>query len=399
MHKFIASTVLGALLVLSSVPASFAAQKPLTFVRRAEAVMVLLKHAGIPVNTDDRIGSTYPDVLDGQWYVPYVLRGVELEMLEAEKETGLIYPHKSVSRGEFLMMMTKAFDLTTNIPYQFADIQPDSEAANYAGLAWRYNLFRDTSAPDMLDPERRISHQEAIDVIFRLLNAEPSLQPTPHMFPVHSAATEEESNSSLLKSLVDTFRPAADEETHETARPIIPTIQSVKLAVLQLIRTKTSLADTTRREMIDAINRVRKQYNVAPVYSNPHLELSAQRHAKDMYRRGYFSHYTPEGKSYVDRIKTTGYLSIDPHACSCGRSVNTSGPSHIIATQNQCTCQPIFSLGENIAKGQLSVEQVMQEWLDSPNHRMNILRPQFNEVGIGLFGDIWVQNFGRLDVP
>ncbi len=129
MRKFVASTVLSAFLVIIIAPAVRADSKPVTFVRRAEAVMVLLKHAGVTVNMEAKVGNTYPDVLDGQWYVPYVVRGVELGMLTAEKETGLIYPHKSVSRAEFLEMMTKAFDLTTNIPYQFSDIEKDSPHA------------------------------------------------------------------------------------------------------------------------------------------------------------------------------------------------------------------------------------------------------------------------------
>ena len=60
------------------------------------------------------------------------------------------------------------------------------------------------------------------------------------------------------------------------------------------------------------------------------------------------------------------------------------------------------AIGENIAEGQTSVEEVMDTWMHSPGHRRNILDPDFKELGIGLaFGNSaggwrveWAQAFG-----
>lgn len=184
----------------------------------------------------------------------------------------------------------------------------------------------------------------------------------------------------------------------------ISTPNTVKMILLRLIRSKASLAAQTRNDLIHAVNEERAKFKLTPVKSNYYLEVSAQRHAKDMADRGYFSHYTPEGLSYVDRIRAGGYLDIHPNSCSCVQRFDLSGESHIknqgpdfiVIDQQECKCEPIFSLGENLAKGQLSVQQVMEDWMNSPNHRRNILRPEFEEIGIGLFEDEWVQNFGRL---
>ena len=62
-----------------------------------------------------------------------------------------------------------------------------------------------------------------------------------------------------------------------------------------------------------------------------------------------------------------------------------------------CTCTPRFALGENIAKGQKTVKQVMDEWMGSHDHRANIIHGAFDEVGIGIVGDVWVQDFGRVE--
>jgi uncharacterized protein YkwD len=73
-------------------------------------------------------------------------------------------------------------------------------------------------------------------------------------------------------------------------------------------------------------------------------------------------------------------------------------PNSTIAETEICRCRPKFAVGENIAVGQLTPKEVMKDWMNSPGHRKNILHSEFAEIGIGLFGDYWVQNFGRMDV-
>ena len=57
-------------------------------------------------------------------------------------------------------------------------------------------------------------------------------------------------------------------------------------------------------------------------------------------------------------------------------------------------------LGENLAGGQTSPQQVVQAWMDSKSHRDNILNKQFKEIGIvyyyqsnSKFKHYWVQHF------
>lgn len=57
-------------------------------------------------------------------------------------------------------------------------------------------------------------------------------------------------------------------------------------------------------------------------------------------------------------------------------------------------------LGENLAGGQTSPQQVVQAWMDSKTHRDNILSKQFTEIGIvyyyqsnSKFKHYWVQHF------
>ena len=59
------------------------------------------------------------------------------------------------------------------------------------------------------------------------------------------------------------------------------------------------------------------------------------------------------------------------------------------------------AIGENIAAGQLEIEEVHQGWLDSPGHCRNIMNPLFTEVGAACvtgvdtdYGTYWAVVFG-----
>ena len=107
-----------------------------------------------------------------------------------------------------------------------------------------------------------------------------------------------------------------------------------------------------------------------PCAPNPELDQAAQRHAEDMLARHYFAHESPEGETVRERARAAGY---DWRA-----------------------------IGENIAEGQLSVDEVMDTWMHSPPHRRNILDRDFKELGVGLalgksgggWQVEWVQTFG-----
>lgn len=84
-------------------------------------------------------------------------------------------------------------------------------------------------------------------------------------------------------------------------------------------------------------------------------------HAADMARHNYFEHLDLSGNSPADRVRAVGYSE--------------------------------RLVGENIAYGPKSVEEVVQGWLDSPGHCENIMDPRFAEMGIA-FASGQVQRHG-----
>ena len=126
-----------------------------------------------------------------------------------------------------------------------------------------------------------------------------------------------------------------------------------------------------RRELLAAINRERAAHRLRPLRAHPQLELAAQGHADDMLKRGYYGHASPEGAMVLERTRLIGY--------------------------------PALTVGENIAKGQTSVSEVVEGWMGSPEHRRNILDPFFRETGFGIAirrapqreQVLWVNVFGE----
>lgn len=132
-----------------------------------------------------------------------------------------------------------------------------------------------------------------------------------------------------------------------------------------------------KQHVTDGVNMERAKQGIAPLRYHTDLETSAQQHAADMKLRNYFSHENPEGQRSGDRIKETGYGVINAQTCRCSYKVY---------------------LGENIAKGQSTVEQVIREWMESPSHREAMLSKDYQEIGVGIIDDIWVLNFGSVDI-
>jgi len=117
--------------------------------------------------------------------------------------------------------------------------------------------------------------------------------------------------------------------------------------------------------MIADVNRIRVAAGVPPLARDPKMAVMARAYAHDMGARRYFGHYNPEKQSLVDRFDMAG-----------------------IAYQ--------FA-GENIAFVQSETE-AMDGFLKSPDHRANILSPDYTRIGVGIivthgYGTIYVQEF------
>lgn len=123
-------------------------------------------------------------------------------------------------------------------------------------------------------------------------------------------------------------------------------------------------ADTGQQQrVVELVNEQRANAGCGPVTADQRLAEAATGHSSDMATRGYFSHTTPEGVTFDQRIKKAGHPSAG---------------------------------AENIAQGQRSAEQVMDAWMKSDGHKRNILNCSLKSIGVGIDdgGSTWTQDFG-----
>jgi|RhiMetdeSRZDD1v2_1073273.scaffolds.fasta_scaffold710055_2 uncharacterized protein YkwD len=135
---------------------------------------------------------------------------------------------------------------------------------------------------------------------------------------------------------------------------------------------------TLVRATLCVLNAERARHDLRPLRLNRRLGRAARRHSRAMARKRFFSHTSPNGATFVDRIRRTGYLS----------------GAHT------------WHIGENIAygSGDLSAPRAIgTAWMNSPSHRENILNPSYKSIGIGIAlgtpsgdgGATYTTDFGR----
>jgi uncharacterized protein YkwD len=119
------------------------------------------------------------------------------------------------------------------------------------------------------------------------------------------------------------------------------------------------------QEMYKMVNTARIKNGLDPVFFDEALADVARAHSRDMFARGYFSHYTPDGTSPFDRMKAANI--------------------------------EFGFAGENLALAP-STDLAMQGLMNSPGHRANILNTHFHKIGIGvidggIYGEMFSQEF------
>jgi len=91
------------------------------------------------------------------------------------------------------------------------------------------------------------------------------------------------------------------------------------------------------------------------------LVRAARIKSQDMQDKGYFAHTSPNGTTPWDLIKGQGVT--------------------------------YKTAGENIAKGYMTSDAAEQGFMNSPGHKANILNTNFTQVGIGIAGTLYTQEF------
>lgn len=131
--------------------------------------------------------------------------------------------------------------------------------------------------------------------------------------------------------------------------------------------------NTFEAQVLHLTNAFRQQNGLQALKYNTKLAMAAESHSQSMALQDFFSHTSVSGASPFDRMRAAGY-------------------NYAYAA-------------ENIAVGYTTPEAVVQGWINSPGHKVNLLNPHLQELGVGYYhlptdtGKLnyyhyWTQNFG-----
>lgn len=121
-------------------------------------------------------------------------------------------------------------------------------------------------------------------------------------------------------------------------------------------------SNLSQSAFLSSTNEARAENSESGLTLSPQLEQAAQAKAEDMAKYNYWSHTSPSGKSPWDFINATGY-------------------SYQLA-------------GENLAYGFNSAATIISAWMNSPEHRENILTSSYKNVGFGVYSTPNYQGHG-----
>jgi uncharacterized protein YkwD len=105
----------------------------------------------------------------------------------------------------------------------------------------------------------------------------------------------------------------------------------------------------------DLINQYRHDKGLKPLKLNAELTEAAKAHSRDLAKWDRISHYGSDGSNPWDRVKRTGYKA--------------------------------RLAAENVGTGQVSFDEVLKGWKDSPGHNKNLLLGDAREMGLALVQD------------
>lgn len=161
---------------------------------------------------------------------------------------------------------------------------------------------------------------------------------------------------------------ASDRTSEILDEPVATLNDTVQEGSIGESGTSSPTNEEFERAIHAEINDIREQNGLNRLEYNTGLAGVARDHSQDMEARDYFDHDSPEDWTPQDRVDAS-----DDIQCRVGENIYTeSGFSHLDA--------------ERVA------ERVVENWMDSPGHRDNILFEEWSVEGIGVHidgRDLW----------
>jgi uncharacterized protein YkwD len=131
---------------------------------------------------------------------------------------------------------------------------------------------------------------------------------------------------------------------------------------LPLVAACAPTKGSAPNDLYGRVNDIRAQHGAGPLFPCGPLVAAADAHARDMVANNFFGHQGSNGSWPAGRAIAYGY-----------------GSDYV---------------GENLAAGPTSVDELIAKWWGSDLHRGNLLRHDYVHVGFASVNGYWVGDFG-----
>lgn len=353
--------------------------------------------------TAPALAAGFTDVPDSHWASGYIQRAYEEDWVHG-MGGGKYAPAGTLTRAQFLTMVTNAFFSDDLDKVSVPDGSPWYAAC--WSVAQANGLQTGTSMERLSDLTDSVSRYDMAQVIVNTLSGEGisasdsearaaqaairdwSGVPAGYRDAVSGAyalgilngrngsfdgtATMNRAEAATVLCRMDDAISGAqtpDTQTPDTQKP------ETQKPDTQTPAQNTSTPEELAAEVVRLVNVERAKEGLAPLGTYDSLTKAAQIRAPEIVT--LFSHDRPDGTSCFTAMDQTGAK------------------------------KGAYTWGENIAAGNATAAATVEQWMNSPGHRANILNAKFTHIGVGYqhsagstYGHYWVQMFtGTSSVP
>ena len=353
--------------------------------------------------TAPALAAGFTDVPDSHWASGYIQRAYEEDWVHG-MGGGKYAPAGTLTRAQFLTMVTNAFFSDDLDKVSVPDGSPWYAAC--WSVAQANGLQTGTSMERLSDLTDSVSRYDMAQVIVNTLSGEGisasdsearaaqaairdwSGVPAGYRDAVSGAyalgilngrngsfdgtATMNRAEAATVLCRMDDAISGAqtpDTQTPDTQKP------ETQKPDTQTPAQNTSTPEELAAEVVRLVNVERAKEGLAPLGTYDSLTKAAQIRAPEIVT--LFSHDRPDGTSCFTAMDQTGAK------------------------------KGAYTWGENIAAGNATAAATVEQWMNSPGHRANILNAKFTHIGVGYqhsagstYGHYWVQMFtGTNAVP
>ena len=353
--------------------------------------------------TAPALAAGFTDVPDSHWASGYIQRAYEEDWVHG-MGSGKYAPAGTLTRAQFLTMVTNAFFSDDLDKVSVPDGSPWYAAC--WSVAQANGLQTGTSMERLSDLTDSVSRYDMAQVIVNTLSGEGisasdsearaaqaairdwSGVPAGYRDAVSGAyalgilngrngsfdgtATMNRAEAATVLCRMDDAISGAqtpDTQTPDTQKP------ETQKPDTQTPAQNTSTPEELAAEVVRLVNVERAKEGLAPLGTYDSLTRAAQIRAPEIVT--LFSHDRPDGTSCFTAMDQTGAK------------------------------KGAYTWGENIAAGNATAAATVEQWMNSPGHRANILNAKFTHIGVGYqhsagstYGHYWVQMFtGTNAVP